>query len=151
MTRRVSVRGIVLHEDKLLCVRLGPNPSEGRAAPSDYWCLPGGGLEEGESLHAGLEREMIEETGVKPVAGQLMYVQQFSIGGKEYMDFFFHVTNHQDYVDIDLSKTTHGKIELAEIDFIDPASNRVLPEFLAQQDLRKFADSDEPTRVVSRL
>ncbi len=151
MTRRISVRGIVLHKGKLLCVRLGPSPSEGRVGPSDYWCLPGGGLEEGESLHTGLEREMIEETGVKPAIGQLMYVQQFSIGDKEYLDFFFHVANHQDYVNIDLSNTTHGEIELAEISFIDPASSHVMPEFLTQEDLRQFVESIQPTRVISRL
>ena len=35
-------------------------------------------LEMGESLLDGLRREMIEETGVKPEIGKLLFVQQFA-------------------------------------------------------------------------
>jgi ADP-ribose pyrophosphatase YjhB (NUDIX family) len=56
MMRRVTVRGIVLHEGKLLCVRLKPYKDHLKQDNS-YWCLPGGGLNEGEALIAGVERE----------------------------------------------------------------------------------------------
>ncbi|HWZ65492.1 MAG TPA: NUDIX domain-containing protein [Patescibacteria group bacterium] len=141
LTRRISVRGLALHQGKLLCVR--------HKNGGDYWALPGGGLEEGEALVAGIEREMIEETSIKPLIGNLLYVQQFTEGGRDYLDFFFHITNAEDYLNIDLSKTTHGGIELEEIAFVDPASMRILPEFLTTEKLSDFIASQSPTRIFS--
>jgi 8-oxo-dGTP diphosphatase len=150
MIRRVSVRGIVLYEGKLLCVRLKPYKGSLREESSaDYWCLPGGGLEEGEALIAGVERELIEETGIKPVVGNLLYVQQFVHGEKDYLEFFFHITNSQDYLSIDLSKTTHGVEEIAEIGFVDPATIHILPEFLSTEALSEHAASNNPTKIYS--
>lgn len=152
MVRRISVRGIVMHEGKLLCVRLRPYKGSLRLqGDSDYWCLPGGGLDEGEALIAGVEREMVEETGVKPVVGNLLYVQQFTHGDRDYIEFFFQVTNDEDYLNIDLSETTHGETEIAEIGFIDPAEKHVLPEFLKTEKLSEVAASDGPARIFSRL
>lgn len=153
MNRRISVRGIALHDGKLLCVRLLPYNGSLQAVGGDYWCLPGGGLEDGESLLAGIEREMVEETGIKPVIGKLLFIQQFEFKGKdkEYLELFFHITNAEDYLNVDLSKTTHGEIELAEIGFIDPKAVRVLPTFLATEPLQKIADSDDPVHLFSFL
>ena len=148
MTRRISVRGIVLHDGKLLCARLKPY-KEHLQRKNDYWCLPGGGLDEGESLLTGVEREMIEETGIKPVVGNLLYVQQFPFGDKDYLEFFFHITNSDDYLHIDLTKTTHGLQEIEEIGFIDPTSVPVLPTFLATEPLAKHAASGDPTKLFS--
>jgi ADP-ribose pyrophosphatase YjhB (NUDIX family) len=117
----------------------------------DYWCLPGGGLDEGETLIAGVEREMIEETGVAPVIGTLLYVQQFVHEDVDYLEFFFHITNSNDYLHIDLSKTTHGEKEIAEIGFVDPKAVTIQPEFLATEALREVAASNGPTKVISRL
>lgn len=151
MNRRISVRGIALHDGKLLCVRLRPYEGKIRAEGGDYWCLPGGGLEDNEALLDGIEREMLEETGIKPVIGKLLYVHQFAFDGKEHLEFFFHITNGGDYLHIDLAKTTHGEKELAEIDFIDPTAVRVLPTFLATDPLQAIAESDDPARIVSLL
>jgi ADP-ribose pyrophosphatase YjhB (NUDIX family) len=115
------------------------------------WCLPGGGLDEGEALIPGLEREMAEETGVKPDVGNLLYVQQFIYNDKDYLEFFFHVTNSQDYLHIDLSKTTHGAEEIAEIGFVDPAATKILPEFLMSEPLNEVVANVGPVRVISRL
>lgn len=150
MTRRVSVRAIVLHQGKLLCVRLKPY-HEVSASMASSWCLPGGGLDEGEALIPGLEREMLEETGIAPKVGNLLYVQQFTYNDKDYLEFFFHVANGQDYLHIDLSKTTHGADEIAEIGFVDAASTKILPEFLMTEPLEEIAAVAGPTHVISRL
>ncbi len=151
MARRVAVRGIIIREGKLLCVRLKPYKGRLRSAGGMYWCLPGGGLEDNEPLLAGIEREMLEETGIAPVVGDLLYVQQFSHHDTEYLEFFFHITNAADYMQIDLSKTTHGAKELAEIAFIDPAAVRVLPDFLATEPLTTIAGSHQPPKIISRF
>ena len=92
----------------------------------------------------------VEETGIKPVVGNLLYIQQFTHGDKEYLEFFFHVTNSEDYLDIDLTKTTHGMEEIEEIGFVDPATTHILPEFLKTESLDEHAAS-AATKVMSKL
>ena len=60
----VGVGGIVVHRNQVLLVRRGTEPLKGK------WSIPGGMLELGESLAAGVRREVREETGldVDPVA-----------------------------------------------------------------------------------
>jgi len=127
------VRAIVFHDGKMLAARLKKDPKD--PEKGTYWCTPGGGLDDGEPLRDGLRREMLEETGIEPVIGDLLYVQQFPYGEREYLEFFFHVTNAQDYLNIDLSKTTHGHLEIDEIAFIDVATSYVLPAFLTEEPL----------------
>lgn len=80
---------------------------------------------------------MIEETGVKPEIGKLIYIHQYIQNNIESLEFFFHVRNSNDYLNIDLSKTSHGNIEIAEIDFLDPKTINLLPKFLTEVDLIK--------------
>jgi 8-oxo-dGTP pyrophosphatase MutT (NUDIX family) len=126
MIRRVTARGIVFKDGKLLCARL--QPYKGSIA-GDYWCVPGGGVDPGEALIAALEREMIEETGIKPVIGKLLYIQQFTLKDVEQLEFFFHITNTEDYEHIDLTKASHAH-EIDTIEFVDPKTVYLLPEFL---------------------
>lgn len=148
-SRRVSVRGIILHKGKLLCVRLKPYKGS-VIRDNSYWCLPGGGLDEGEGLIAGLKREMLEETGIQASVGNLLYVQQFMYKDREFLEFFFHITNNQDYVHVDLSKTTHGSAELEEISFVDPAITHIMPAFLTTEPLGDHTRTGT-TKVISLL
>ncbi|MBM3210137.1 NUDIX domain-containing protein [Candidatus Saccharibacteria bacterium] len=93
--RRVNLRGIIYKDGKILCQRL-KSGSDG--IERDYWCTPGGGIDFGESLHEGLTREMIEETGIKPEIGNLLFVSQFHDGEKEQLEFFFHIKNTDAWV-----------------------------------------------------
>lgn len=140
------MRAIILKGDRLLCVRLKQYPGKLVDAGQDFWCLPGGGVDIGEPLIPALERELIEETGIKPQVDKLLYVQQFQHKDWEFLELFFHVTNSRDYETINLEETTHGAIELAEIGFIDPRMKNVLPVFLTTQDL--VTDSANGTTIV---
>jgi len=148
--RRISVRAIILHKGNLLCVRLKPYQGALSVSKDEWWCLPGGGLDEGEPLLDGIRREMLEETGIEPTVGNLLYVQQFTHGDKEYLEFFFHVTNAEDYLDIDLSKTTHGAVEIEAIGFVDPKAITILPEFLNTEDLALQATGTNPVKFFAR-
>lgn len=150
MNRRVSVRAIALHEGKLLCVKL-KQYNQLASTMDGAWCIPGGTLEEGEALIQGLEREMTEETGIKPVVGNLLYVQQFSEKdkNKEHLEFFFHVTNAEDYLDIDLAQTSHGNAEIEQIAFVDPAATNILPRFLGTEPLTQHAAAAAPAKIFS--
>ena len=128
----IRVRAIICHEDKLLLVK----HKDHNGWPYDTWVLPGGKVDEGEFITDAIKREMIEETGIEPEVGRLLYVHQFARNKKaDGPEFFFEVLNGYDYINVDLSKTTHGKLEIAEIGFHDPSTIAgVLPEFLASLD-----------------
>lgn len=134
-TRRVAVRAIIMHDGKLLCAKLKAHDNRSSDSSRDFWCTPGGGVDDGEPLHKAIEREILEETGIMPVIGNLLYIQQFKEKDQEHLEFFFHVTNDSDFVNIDLGQTTHGALEIANIDFIDPTTNIVLPKSLTQQNI----------------
>ena len=48
----------MIHDGRVLLIRRGKEPLRGR------WVVPGGTLELGETLEAGVVREVLEETGV---------------------------------------------------------------------------------------
>lgn len=124
------VRGVVQRPDGTILLF--------RLKGLDFWSLPGGGMDEGEDILSCLQREMIEETAIEPEVGDLLYVQQYAEDGKFYEpEFFFAITNYQDYENIDLAKTTHGLEEVEELAFLDPKTTRVLPLFLKELDSHK--------------
>jgi ADP-ribose pyrophosphatase YjhB (NUDIX family) len=63
----VRVTGVVIEDDRILL--LNQDTDTGRT-----WSLPGGKVEERESLAAALVREMREETGLEVEPGRLLYV-----------------------------------------------------------------------------
>ena len=63
----VRVTGVVVEEDCILL--LNQDTGTGRS-----WSLPGGKVEDGETLAAALVREMREETGLEVEPGRLLYV-----------------------------------------------------------------------------
>ncbi len=146
--RRIAVRGIVYKNGKLLGQRLKAYRRNDR----DFWCTPGGGLEMGEQLEIGLRREMIEETGIDPKIGRLLFVQQFSEDGKkEQMEFFFLIENPEEYEAIDLSVTTHGELEIEQVEFIDPKAEVILPAFLQSIDLEKHVTTVQPVLIYNEI
>jgi ADP-ribose pyrophosphatase YjhB (NUDIX family) len=146
--RRVNVRGIIFKDRRLLAQQLTPG-SDGTIR--NYWCTPGGGIDDGESLHDGLYREMIEETGIAPKIGKLLFVQQFHDGAKEQLEFFFHIENPDDYETIDLTVTSHGLAEISNVAFINPTKVNVLPKFLTMIDIRAYIDGTLPVYIDSEL
>jgi ADP-ribose pyrophosphatase YjhB (NUDIX family) len=64
---RIRVTGVVIEDGRILL--LNQDTDSGRA-----WSLPGGKLEEGETLAEALIREMKEETGLDIEPGRLLYV-----------------------------------------------------------------------------
>jgi 8-oxo-dGTP diphosphatase len=61
----VACVGAVVHDarGRLLLIRRGHEPSRG------LWSVPGGRVEAGESLEAAVQREVLEETGLRVRAG----------------------------------------------------------------------------------
>ncbi len=147
MHRRIAVRAIIVHKGKLLAVQLKPY---GENVVSGIWCTVGGGVDEYEGLIPSLKREVIEETGIEPVVGNLLFVQQFRDERREHLEFFFHVTNAGDFLSIDLSNTTHGVHEIDTIDFIDTSKTpTLLPKFLQTETFENI--HSQPTKFFDYL
>lgn len=118
----VRVRGLIPHDGKFLFVEANHD--------HPFWCLPGGKVEPSEAIVDAFRREIVEELGVEPAVGRLLYVYQFYKGDEESLEFFFEVTNGADYQVIDLSATSHGSHELLRTQFMAPSTAEVRPPFI---------------------
>ena len=54
----LGVGGVVWHNDKVLLVKRGHNPGKG------MWTIPGGYVDQEESIGEAVKREILEETGI---------------------------------------------------------------------------------------
>ncbi|TXG77522.1 NUDIX domain-containing protein [Patescibacteria group bacterium] len=139
LERKTTARGIIYRDGKLFLQKL--KHSDG---VNDFWSTPGGKLDPCESIVNGVSRELIEETGVAPKVGRLLFVQQFLDKDVEFTEFFFHIENPEDYESIDLSATSHGELEIAHFGFVDPKNEHVLPRFLSDIDLDDCIQNIKP-------
>ena len=140
--RRINVRGIIYKDGKILAQKFRTD----NGSESEYWGTPGGGLNAGEPILTGLEREIIEETGISPEIGNLASVHQFMFTkddgtAREMIELFFMITNSTDYELIDLVSTTHGALEIVRCEFVDPKIVNILPKFLRTMDFENLPPS----------
>jgi len=144
--RRVNVRGIVFKDGRLLVTKFKEDAGE-----SAHWGTFGGGLDPNESLLDGLHREMIEETGIAPEIGKLLFIQQFGEPDREFLEFFFEIKNVDDYKEVDLEATTHGALELTRSAFVDPSSDFILPAFLQTIDIADYINNERTPFIYNEL
>lgn len=62
----VCVGAIAVDNERLLLVRRGRGPAQG------FWSVPGGRVDEGETLAEAVVREVLEETGLEGVCDRLV-------------------------------------------------------------------------------
>ena len=146
-TRRTNVRGIIYRDEKILVTKFRQEDD----SESEHWGTFGGGLDIGESIIDGLHREMIEETGIAPKIGKLLFIQQFHDGEKEQFELFFHIENPEDYAEVKLEETSHGILELTRSEFIDPKTSFVLPAFLSTVDIEEYINGKLPVFIHTEL
>ena len=81
------VGGIALWGDKLLLIRRANPPGQG------YWSIPGGHVEPGETWQEAVEREVLEETGLRATCGRFVGWVERSAGDNRYLiaDFMVEV------------------------------------------------------------
>lgn len=132
----IRCRAIILHEGKLLLVR---HPHD-----TSFAALPGGHLEWGEDVKECLSREIIEELGIKPKIGRLLYINTFEDGGNvQPVEFFFEVINGSDYINSKKLTGLHTH-ELAEILWAQSTDTiKILPKKLAEDFRQGKIESNE--------
>jgi 8-oxo-dGTP diphosphatase len=81
---RVSVKGLYVRDGKILLLKESQKKS-------GQWELPGGGLDFGENVHAGLKREIEEETGLKVIniSDKPLYAWTWRFEGRRNMDWYY--------------------------------------------------------------
>jgi ADP-ribose pyrophosphatase YjhB (NUDIX family) len=75
MEPRIRVSAILRWRDRVLLIR------QEKAGRGEYWLLPGGGVNSGESLTDALYRELLEECGISedvPVEGPVAIVDSIA-------------------------------------------------------------------------
>src|SRR5258706_2024614 len=65
-TPELCVGAIVVEDGQLLLIRRGRGPAQGE------WSVPGGRVEDGELLAEAVVRELLEETGLEGVCGEMI-------------------------------------------------------------------------------
>ncbi len=149
--RRINVRAVVVRGDTILAVK----HKNDDGSETDYWALPGGGLDPLETLHEGAKREVFEELGVHAdVTDKVLFIQQFMSGRKEFdeeLEFHILVKDSPLFDSIDLTQTSHGASELVRVAFVDPKKVPVKPDFLAEVDIRAYATGDRAPYLFTEL
>lgn len=85
----MGVGALIFRRNAILLVERGREPLKG------YWSLPGGVLELGELLEAGIRREVLEETGlvVRPLS-VLEIFERIMLDGKGHPEYHYVLVDY---------------------------------------------------------
>ncbi len=65
---RVSARGIIIHQNQILLNNFGKG---------EYYNIPGGGVEPGETIRQAVKREVLEESGLDVSVGEMIFTLEY--------------------------------------------------------------------------
>ncbi len=121
---RIRVGALLRSGDSVLLLR---QEKGGRS----YWLLPGGGVEEGESLHVALARELAEECGLEGLTleGPIAIVESIAPAGLRPRKHVVHVIFHADVSGRSLERVSSADVAIHGHRLMDAAD-------LATVDLR---------------
>jgi 8-oxo-dGTP diphosphatase len=126
----VGVGGVVIADGRALLIKRGHPPLQGE------WSIPGGTLEVGETLVEGVERELVEETGVRARVVDLIEVFE-----RVFRDEAGKAKYHFVILDY-LCESVDGEAR-AGSDVTDVA-------WASESDLERFSLTPTATRVIRR-
>jgi 8-oxo-dGTP diphosphatase len=135
--RAVRVGAILCRDGRILVIRhRHDDPAK------EYWVLPGGGLEPGETPAEGARREMREETGLTVRVERLAYVHDQEYRGERQLSLYFlcSVEGGEARPGAELLKSKGGYVH--ELVWIPPEELREKPFF--PEVFRKRLGEDGP-------
>ena len=128
---RVTVKGLMVQDEKILLVYEEKN---------DFWELPGGGLDHGETPQIGLQREIQEEMGLetKFIADSPTYVWSLHRGPRSDVnkDFWVLLVGYQ--------------MELASLDFT-PSDECNDLKFFSKEELSTIPLNDQIKPLIEKF
>jgi ADP-ribose pyrophosphatase YjhB (NUDIX family) len=139
---RVRIAGILVKDDKLLLIQHKKNGKE-------YWLLPGGGVDFGETMQEALKREFIEETNLNINVNELLFISEAidPEGEKHIINFFFKV----EYVDGTLKLAKEKRlVDLKYID-IDEIDNIIMYPNIKKQLINYFKNNDNSIKYIGNI
>ena len=120
----IRVTGLCVYQGKILLIKQ-PFDDLDRA-----WSLPGGKIEEGESLGSGVIREVKEETGIDVSVKRLLYISD-NISSNRHI---IHILFECEYVGGDVGK----ELNLT----LDEKQKNSTPDFMPLEELSSIGFSD---------
>ena len=125
----VGVGAVVVDQGRVLLIKRRFEPLAGQ------WSLPGGTLELGETLEAGVAREILEETGLEVEVGPVVEVfDRILLDPDERVQYHFVLI---DYLCRPVGGRLRAGSDVADAAFVDPAaipSYRITPKAVAVVD-----------------
>lgn len=79
-SQRRRVGAVIVRDGHVLMVRERRRDADGRRLGIEYWTLPGGGIEDGESSEAAVIREVAEETGLHVTGARFLWEYGYPSG-----------------------------------------------------------------------
>jgi ADP-ribose pyrophosphatase YjhB (NUDIX family) len=125
----VGVGGVVIHRNRVLLIRRGSEPLKGE------WSIPGGMLELGEELTAGVRRELKEETGLDVEPRECILVFDRIMREGERVKYHYVIVDY-------LCRRKRGRLR--------PASDVVDARWVRREDLPQYHLTDMATKLIVR-
>lgn len=104
---RISAKAIVVDDDRILLIKKAD-------ADGDYYILPGGGQEHGETLFQTLIREVKEETGYSIQPKDLVFVRDYIGANHEFAKDSSHFHQVELYFEASLMRDGHSEAYLLD-------------------------------------
>ena len=123
----VGVGGVVIHRGRALLIRRGHEPLKGE------WSIPGGMLELGEELTAGVKRELKEETGLDVEPQECILVFDRIMPEGERVRYHYVIVDY-------LCRYKGGRLR--------PASDVTDARWVRRQDLPQYGLTELATKVI---
>jgi len=123
----VGVGGVVIHRGRALLIRRGSEPLKGE------WSIPGGMLELGEELAAGVQRELKEETGLDVEPRECILVFDRIMREGERVKYHYVIVDY-------LCRRKRGRLR--------PASDVIDARWVRRADLPRYHLTDMATALI---